>query len=78
MTDLDIIKNVILSLDRINVPTMYIEQIAVPLVEANNQLKTLYNHYVKKVQEAKANEETEEKSEDKVPEETPSEVNTEM
>ena len=77
MTDLDIIKNVILSLDRINVPTMYIEQIAVPLVEANNQLKALYNHYVKKVQEAKANEEAETKPEDKVSEEVPSEEHAE-
>lgn len=57
MTDLDIIKNVIVSLDQINVPTAYIQQIGVPLFEANNQLKTLYNFLMNKIQEEKKEEE---------------------
>ena len=60
MTDLDIIKNVILSLDRINVPTAYIEQIAVPIFEADRQLKALYNHYTQKIKEEEKKESSEE------------------
>lgn len=44
MSDTEILKNVILTLDRIDVPISFMEQISIPIYNANAKLKKLYSY----------------------------------
>lgn len=58
MTDVELLANVINSLDRINIPIGLIEQIGVPIANANHQLKALYKCVMDKTKaESNAEEE---------------------
>ena len=51
MSDIEVLKLVIDQLDEISVPIKYKEQIAVPLADANNALKQLFNAVIKAAEE---------------------------
>ena len=58
MSDLEILERVINTLDNIDVPTRYTEQIAIPVANSSNLLKALYKA-VRETAEKKAAEEAE-------------------
>lgn len=51
MSDIELLQNVISTLDRIPVPAQYTEQIGIPIYNSSNLLKSLYNTVMKKIQE---------------------------
>lgn len=51
MTDIELLRDVIETLDGISVPVKYDDQIAAPIKDANNKLKALYNFVYKKIKE---------------------------
>lgn len=50
MTDIELLLNVINTLDRINIPIVLVEQIGIPIANASNQLKALYTSVTKKAE----------------------------
>ena len=63
MSDLEILKQVIDALDRIQVPTEYLESIAAPIYQNNRMLKILYQAILDATKKIEA-EETPETKED--------------
>ena len=52
MTDLDIIKNSINTLGKINIPAEYVESIAIPVYNVRQELIMLYNSVTDKIKQA--------------------------
>lgn len=71
MSDIEILESVITDLNGISVPVNLTEQIGIPLYNANNKLKALYNAVIRQAREdaaekAKETEETEDKPDETV------------
>lgn len=70
MTDLEIIKTVIDTLDGINIPVTMTEKVGIPILNSSTMLKRLYNAIVEKLNAQLKEKEEKEKSEEE-PEVTP-------
>lgn len=52
MTDIDIIRNAIKTLDNLNIPNWLLEQIGIPIYNVNKDLKNLYSAIMERAQQS--------------------------
>lgn len=64
MSDLELLKRAIDILSGVSIPVSYTEQIAIPVTNARNMIKAVYDAVVKQLEEKQAVEETSEAATD--------------